>query len=333
MRQKQIYILTALLTIFALTLNACGSSASNDSIIATSVAMTVQAQNTQATQSTPTLPRTLPGTDVSPLPASPTAGATKAPPTAPPAGSANTKPCLSANLVADVTIPDGTIVTPGSSFIKSWRVLNSGSCFWDSTYKFVYMSGDIMGGAYVYAFPGAAAPGQTVDIPIQLYAPQNSGTYTGKWKIQSSNGTIFGVGQYDASLSVQIVVGSGTPGKGTTTAYGITAVTYDIARRPAAGCATYVDPTGHDWASIYYDITAYITSNGPIKITYFWKHSDGYRSADQTLTFTEAKTRSITESWGLRLGNTTGTRWDQLIVTDPAYQEYGKATFDFLCGQ
>ena len=67
MRQKQIYILTALLITLAMTLNACGSSASNASVIATSVAMTVQAQNTQVAESTPKLTPTLPGTDTSSL--------------------------------------------------------------------------------------------------------------------------------------------------------------------------------------------------------------------------------------------------------------------------
>lgn len=323
MRQKQIYIFTALLAILTLTLSACGPSASNNSIIATSVAMTVQAQNTQSAESTPTLDSASTATDASPLPTTPTTAATRVPPTAPPVGSGNIKPCYSANFVADATIPDGTIVNPGTSFIKTWRVLNSGSCTWDSTYKFVFMSGDILGGAYVYPFPVTAAPGQTVDIPIQLYAPQTDGTFTGKWKIQAADGTIFGVGQYDTSLSVQIVVGSGTPGKGTSTAYGITSVTYDITRDPAAGCAT----------TVIYTITAYITSNGPVTINYFWNHSDGYRSSNQTMAFTEAKTKSISETWSLHLGNATNTRWDQIIVTDPTYQEYGKATFNYTCGQ
>lgn len=321
MRQKQIYIFTVLLAVLALTFTACGPSASNDSIIATSVAMTVQAQNTQVAQSAPSLTSPLPGSDVSPLPASPTAGAAKAPPTAPAAGSGNVKPCYSANFVADATIPDGTIVNPGTSFIKTWRILNSGSCPWDSTFKFVFMSGDIMGGAYVYPFPVSAAPGQTVEIPIQLLAPQSNGTYTGKWKIQSSNGAIFGVGQYDTPLSVQIVVGSGTPGKGTSTAYDVTAVAYDIVRDPLGGCAT----------TVFYNITAYITTNGPVKITYFWKHSDGYNSGSQTLTFTQASAKSLTESWSIHLGNATGERWDQIIVTDPTYREYGKATFNYTC--
>ncbi len=329
MRQKQIYILTALLTIFALTLNACGSSASNDSIIATSVAMTVQAQNTQIAQSAPALP----GTDISPLPTSPTADATKAPPTAPPTGSSGNNLCTASATFVSETIPDGTIEQAGAQFTKIWHIKNSGTCAWDSTWQFVYYSGDVMGGAYVYPFPQPAAPGQIVDVPVVFTAPTVYGTYTGYWKIKSPWGTSFGDSDSGNPFWVQIVVGSGTPGKGTTTAYSITAVTYDIVRRPAAGCATYVDPTGHDTASIYYDITAYITSNGPVKITYFWKHSDGYNSGSKTLTFTEASTKSITESWGVRLGNSTNTRWDQIVVTDPAYQEYGKATFDFLCGK
>src|ERR1700690_1367157 len=155
MRLKTKQVSFALLIILALTLSACGSSASNNSIIATSVAMTVQAQNTQAPAFTPT---SLPVVDVPTLLTSPTSGVTTVPPTAPVAGSSNIKPCYSANFVQDVTIPDGTIVTPGQTFWKTWRVLNSGSCSWDSTYKFVFNDGDLMGGGYVYAFPGAAAP-------------------------------------------------------------------------------------------------------------------------------------------------------------------------------
>jgi hypothetical protein len=32
--------------------------------------------------------------------------------------------------VADVTIPDGTVMTPGNAFSKTWRVRNSGTCKW-----------------------------------------------------------------------------------------------------------------------------------------------------------------------------------------------------------
>lgn len=35
---------------------------------------------------------------------------------------------LNASLVEDVTIPDGTKFGPGESFIKTWRIRNSGTC-------------------------------------------------------------------------------------------------------------------------------------------------------------------------------------------------------------
>src|SRR5258708_2906357 len=206
MTLKHKYVLVSILIVLAVTLGACGSSASNDSVIATSVALTVQAQNTQQAQLTPTF------TDLPPLSTPPTADNTQgAPPTAPPTAPGAAKGvCISANFVGE-TIPDGTIELPGANFLKVWHVLNSGTCTWDSTWKFVFVSGDVMGGAFVYNFPQPAAPGQTVDIPIQLIAPQVSGTYTGDWKIQSPWGGVFGVGQYDTPLTVSIVVGNVTP--------------------------------------------------------------------------------------------------------------------------
>ncbi len=201
--------------------------------------MTVQAQNTQEAALTPTNP---PATDLPPVLFSPTPGATRIPPTAPPAGSVDIKPCYSANFVSDVTIPDGTIVTPGQTFMKTWRVMNSGSCAWDSTYKFVFVDGDIMGGGYVYSFPGAAAPGETVDIPVQLYAPVDAGTYTGTWEIEAPDKTLFGVGQYNQPLSVQVVVVNGTPSNNKTASpYGVVNVTYNDVTRVCKNANTSVD--------------------------------------------------------------------------------------------
>ena len=70
---------------------------------------------------------------------------------------------------------------------------------WNSSYKFVFMDGDVLGGAYIYNFPGFAAPQDTVEIPVQLYAPTSTGSYTGYWKIQAPDGTIFGVGPVQTS--------------------------------------------------------------------------------------------------------------------------------------
>ena len=307
----------ALLIILALTLNACGSSASNNSIIATSVAMTVQAQNTQVPAFTPT---SLPVVDLPTLLTSPTAGVTTVPPTAPAAGSSNIKPCYSANFVQDVTIPDGTIVTPGQTFWKTWRVLNSGSCSWDSTYKFVFNDGDLMGGGYVYPFPGAAAPGQTVDIPIELYAPTNAGTYTGTWLIEAPDKTLIGVGQYNQPLSVQVVVVAGTPSNDKTASpYGITNVSIDVTR----DCKP---------ANTFYTITASLTSNGPVTAVFTENQSDGHNTANRKLAFTEATTETKSWDWSQGIASSTNPRWVSITVTSPAYHEWPQVTLPPLCG-
>jgi hypothetical protein len=307
----------ALLICLTLVLSACGSSASNDSIIATSVALTVQAQNTQSAANTPT---SSPSTDTPPLLFSPTPGATDLPPTAPPPITGNTKPCYSANFVSDVTIPDGTIVNPGQTFWKTWRVLNSGSCTWNSSYKFVFVDGDIMGGGYVYNFPGEATPGQTVDIPIELFAPQVAGTYTGTWAIEAPDKTIIGVGQYNQPLSVQVVVVAGTPSNPKTASpFDVTNVTYDVAKRCTA-------------ANTFYTISASITSNGPVNVVFTWLQSDGHNTANRKISFSEATTQIVTREWSQGIASSTNPRWVSVTITSPTYHEWPKVTLPPLCG-
>ncbi|HEY5982913.1 MAG TPA: NBR1-Ig-like domain-containing protein [Anaerolineales bacterium] len=317
MTAKPMYGKLVALICVALLLGSCAPAA-NDSVIATSVAQTVAAQDTARAALTPTkMPATL-----TPL-ASLTPAVTKAPPTAPPTGSGNIVPCYRAEYVADVTIPDGTIVSPGASFWKTWSVKNTGSCTWNSTYKFVFIDGDIMGGGYVYNFPGFAAPNDTVEIPIQLYAPTTTGSYTGYWKIQAPDKTIFGVGQYDQSLSVSVVVGSGTPANDkTATVYDITAVSYRIERRCTA-------------ANTFWHIWVNLTSNGPMKSTFKILQSDGNGQGGIKLDFPTAQTLTFDYGeWSQRtITSSPNPRWVQVITTSPTYREWPKSESMYLCGQ
>ncbi len=313
---KSRYVLTSLLAILTVVLSACG--ASSTSTIATAVALTVQAQNTQQAQFTPTLPVIT--TDAPVLTTPPPLDATSAPPTAPPTGAAGSNFCTASATFVKETVPDGTIEQPGATFLKTWTIKNTGTCPWDSSWKFVYVSGDIMGGAYVYNFPQPAAPGDTVDVPISLVAPTADGQYTGYWKIQSPWGMVFGDSGSGNPFWVQIVVGSGTPGKGTASVYGVTSVTYDVT---STGTCTS--------ANILFTITATITTNGPVTITYHWQHSDGPKTPDTNLTFPQAMSKSVSDQWSLKITANNQPRWDQIIVTNPVYQEFGKATFSRPC--
>ena len=50
----------------------------------------------------------------------------------------------SAAFVADVTIPDYSVVAPNTPFTKTWRLKNTGSCTWNSSYLVAYLSGTTM---------------------------------------------------------------------------------------------------------------------------------------------------------------------------------------------
>jgi hypothetical protein len=93
--------------------------------------------------------------------------------------------------LADVTIPDGAVVSPGQSLAKTWRLRNTGSSSWEGDYQLVFISGNQMGAPNTVNVP-VTAPGNTADISINLVAPSNPGSYTGNWRLRNSQGTYFG---------------------------------------------------------------------------------------------------------------------------------------------
>ena len=98
-----------------------------------------------------------------------------------------------AEFVRDVTYPDGTYVVPGASFTKTWRLRNVGTQAWDTNTKLVYIAGD-PSNAVTARVPYYVAPGNSVDISVNLTAPYYGGTVSGQWMLQSADGTLFGVG-------------------------------------------------------------------------------------------------------------------------------------------
>ncbi|MBL8101574.1 MAG: hypothetical protein JNM02_03510 [Anaerolineales bacterium] len=96
--------------------------------------------------------------------------------------------------VKDVNFPDGTVVAPGETFTKVWRLKNRGTCTWTSDYMLVFSSGTQMGGTTALRLPGTVLPGQTVDISVTLTAPTNPGPYTGNWMLRNPSGALFGTG-------------------------------------------------------------------------------------------------------------------------------------------
>ncbi|MEA4907143.1 MAG: NBR1-Ig-like domain-containing protein [Anaerolineaceae bacterium] len=144
-------------------------------------------------------------------------------------------PCDRAGFVSDVTVGDNTVFSPGSTFVKTWRLQNTGSCTWTSSYQLVFDSGNAMGGPTAVGLPGTVAPGQTVDLSVTLVAPASTGTYQGFWKLQNASGARFGIGaNAGTAFWVKIIVGgTGVPTTTVTTTSGL-------------GCSvTLVGPTNY----------------------------------------------------------------------------------------
>ena len=117
--------------------------------------------------------------------------------------------CDAAQFVADVTIPDGTLMQPGQAFTKTWRLKNIGSCAWETTYKLAFSSGESMGAATASQLASKVAPGQTIDITLNMTAPSVAGTYRSNWVLKNASGTAFGIGAAaDKPFYVEIRVAS-----------------------------------------------------------------------------------------------------------------------------
>ena len=124
-----------------------------------------------------------------------------------------------ATFVQDVTVPDNTQMVPGQSFVKTWRLRNSGTCTWTPHYALVFARGDQMGAPVSIALPATVPPNATVDLSVSLTAPAAPGTYRGDWQLRNADGELFGLaGSAGQTFWVKITVQSGaTPGPTATT--------------------------------------------------------------------------------------------------------------------
>ncbi|NWG08284.1 MAG: hypothetical protein HXY35_16535 [Chloroflexi bacterium] len=95
----------------------------------------------------------------------------------------------------DVTIPDGTVMLPGEDFTKTWAIRNTGTCTWDDGYSLVFVAGDRALDPYNYKIKNKKdfiAPGEAVNISIDLTAPLEVGKYEAHFRMMNDKGYYFG---------------------------------------------------------------------------------------------------------------------------------------------
>lgn len=208
MRLKKILIPTlALATILACSgpfVSATPQPAATLNALYTAAAQTLEGMSTQAvaTQFTPTPTLS--------LSISPTATSTVFPtftPVPPISSPVPVSRCDAAAFVSDVTYPDGTTVSLGSPFTKIWRLKNVGTCTWTTSYALVYVTGERFSAPSAVSIPTNVGPGQTVDLPVNLTAPSQSGRYRGFWKLRNASSVLFGIGpEADSNFYVDVSV-------------------------------------------------------------------------------------------------------------------------------
>lgn len=313
MYQRLKYLPITLLIITAFLATACGAQNEQDAAIQTAVAQTVEAQNAAVVESTATPVPTVAAASATPAQALPTVENT--PTAVPTLPSSSFIECGKASLTSE-TVVDGTIFKPGDVFTKTWQITNTSNCTWDTSYKVVFFSGDILGGGYVYNLPRVVGPGQTVPIELVLTAPTAEGKYTSEWKLQTPDDYMFGVGAYNSPFYTKIEVSaSATP------AFSVTSLVTSVTRDPISGCQP---------ANITFTVYATVTTSGPLELTYYWDQSDGNNTGPKKVTIDSATSKTFTREWKLGRAATQGAKWISFVVTAPNTVEQ-KQEFTFSC--
>jgi hypothetical protein len=119
---------------------------------------------------------------------------TQSPPTNTPAPTATATQQVRDNMqfMGDVTVPDGTQITAGQEFLKTWKVKNTGSGTWTKGYSIVWAYGSQELRIPPTYFAEEVLPGQEVEITVKLKGPEKPNTYNGYFRLQNNNGFAFG---------------------------------------------------------------------------------------------------------------------------------------------
>ncbi len=109
--------------------------------------------------------------------------------------------------IADLSVPDDTVMSAAETFTKTWRLQNLGSCTWDSAYRLVPAADDELGAPASVPLTETIPPGEFGNLSVILVAPEVNGTYRGEWRLLSPEGVLFGIGPgSDRPFWVQIMV-------------------------------------------------------------------------------------------------------------------------------
>jgi hypothetical protein len=230
----------------------------------------------------------------------------------------NTIPCDKVSFVNDITIPDGTVFPPGTNFTKTWRVKNIGTCTWTNSYKLVFDSGDAMNGLSSIALTVNVPPNGTIDLSVVMKSPASGGNYKGYWKMQNSDGILFGMGPDNKPFWVAISVGTpSTP----VSEFAVTSVN-----------TSFISASGDCATGYKFNFKSVISTNKAGTVKYHRLYSDGGTEAVSTLVFSSAGSQTVTTDW---------TRWGAsgdvinvgigIYIDSPNHQSFPTVFASYTC--
>lgn len=202
MKIKYVVEISTLLAIGGVLIAACSAGSSGTppqdfGALSTQIAEGIYAQQTQHAIETLVAQLTEVGLPTATLPPENPAASITLEPTitnALPTAISRPQACDAAQFVRDVTIEDNTVINPGQTFIKTWRLKNVGTCTWTTDYNLVYVGGAPMTESLSIPLTARVAPNETVDISVKLIAPRATNVYRGEWMLRNAAGARFGIG-------------------------------------------------------------------------------------------------------------------------------------------
>ncbi len=144
---------------------------------------------------------TLPATSTPTPTASPTSTLTSTIPLQPATGG------LAVVFVSE-TVPDGTNLKPGEAFQKSWTLKNGGTRAWTEGFALAVTAsnpeGEKLGSPETVPVGKVVQPGESMEVSVDLVAPQQDGRYTVYYELKDETGAPVP----DSQIWVTITVGS-----------------------------------------------------------------------------------------------------------------------------
>ncbi|XP_065070523.1 protein ILRUN-like [Rhopilema esculentum] len=97
----------------------------------------------------------------------------------------------SMQLVEDVTIKEGEVISPHTSFLKTWRIRNTGNERWPTQLRLVFTNGHNFANSTVIPVH-PIDPGTTTDLTIPMMSPMDTGCFRGQWRLADISNNFFG---------------------------------------------------------------------------------------------------------------------------------------------